>query len=262
MSIDTKLVFCEAFNSVAKAEQASFLDVLDETKRLATIREPNVDKNALANANGAWYAWLLVIFAERIHHSLKAKSTFLKLPNVKSMPCSQLYVEQLQNLLADFQRKLLEVAGVNLVTSNPDFALVLKGSDAKIYDFQGNLTRDHLENYDSLYKKFISTCELDELISYIGVKTSLRPDRRIQLLHEGSLMKAIYTHLKTRNWEIAAKGLQYYGLTLKLGKADSDGLKSVATHSIVSASLRPERAVDGMYQITNELELKSFLERF
>ncbi|WP_373695840.1 Cfr10I/Bse634I family restriction endonuclease [Brunnivagina elsteri] len=35
-------------------------------------------------------------------------------------------------------------------------------------------------------------CNLKDIIGYASIKTSLRPDRRLQIPHEGSLMKAIY----------------------------------------------------------------------
>lgn len=259
MSIDTKGVFCEVFNHIGGVNVTSFEEFLSRTKNVARGYNPQVKEPALANANGAWYAWLLVIFGEAILAENARLKTFLKLPNVSSMPCSQLYVPKLHDLLKDFELKLRSVAGVNLVTSNPDFALLSKASEGRVYDFSGALTKEHLERYDLLYRQYSGSCELDDLTAYVGVKTSLRPDRRIQLLHEGSLMKAIYTHLKTRNWEIGANGIEYFALTLKMTNADEDGLRSVATHSITSASLKPERAVDGIFCVSSYEELSSFL---
>ena len=71
-------------------------------------------------------------------------------------------------------------------------------------------------------------------------------------------MKAIYTHLKTRNWDISAPGAKYFALTLDMTDADANGLRSVATHSIVSASLVPERAVDEVVKIWNPETLRNF----
>lgn len=262
MSIDTKATFCHAVNTIGAENIKSFHEVLNLASLEALRVDPDTTKAALANASGAWYAWLLVIFGESINSKNPDKTlTFLKLPNVTSMPCSALYENSLQLLLNDFQKKLSDFADVNLVTSNPDFAILNLPQESRIYDLKTALNNNHLEGYDRLYRDFESRCKLENLIAYIGVKTSLRPDRRIQLLHEGSLMKAIYTHLKTRNWDLSANGLAYHALTLsELSDADTNGLKSVATHSIVSASLKPERAVDSSCQIASVTDLEIFFK--
>jgi len=204
-----------------------------------------------------------VIFFEELTSKVGKQHIVLKLPNVKTMPCVRLYEGSLHDLLEDFKKKLMAVAQVNLVTSNPDFAIINeKCKSTRIYDLSTLLTTEHLDSYDALYKSFEGTCSLGDLVAFLGVKTSLRPDRRIQLLHEGSLMKAIHTHLKTRNWDISAASLKYYGLSLHLTEADIVGLKSVATHSIVSASLIPERAVDEMLEVSNTAELESFASSY
>jgi hypothetical protein len=259
MAIDTKGIFCEAFNNIGASHISDFKVVLDAAKLIAKSRDPRVTAQALANAAGAWYAWLLVIFFEDLTSQVGKQQIVLKLPNVKTMPCVRLYEGSLHDLLEDFKKKLMVVAKVNLVTSNPDFAIINKKSEpSRIYDLSRLLKTTDLDSYDVLYKDFVGSCTLEDLVGFLGVKTSLRPDRRIQLLHEGSLMKAIHTHLKTRNWDITASSLKYYGLSLRLTNADIVGLKSVATHSIVSASLIPERAVDEMVQVCNKNDLGLF----
>lgn len=263
MAIDTKDVFCQAFNTVNTQGITSFTDVLDTAYRISKSRDPSVTTAALANATGAWYAWLLVIFFEEMCDRHNKQQIVLKLPNVQALPCVRLYSQELQNLLEDFKRKLMAVAQVNLVTSNPDFAIInKKHEDSRIYMLSSLLSASHLDAFDNLYSKYEGTCNLGDLVAFLGAKTSLRPDRRIQLLHEGSLMKAIHTHLKTRNWDITATSLKYYGVSLHLTRADIIGLRSVATHSIVSASLIPERAVDEMVKVSGTDEIEAFTQQY
>lgn len=84
-----------------------------------------------------------------------------------------------------------------------------------------------LDKIDNIYRDFIGYAELDDIAGYLSVKTSLRPDRRLQLAHEGSLMKAIYTHLQTRTWTINPKGVKYYGAATQSLRQIFMGLKQL-----------------------------------
>lgn len=96
---------------------------------------------------------------------------------------------------------------------------------------------------------------LDDIAGYLSVKASLRPDRRLQLAHEGSLMKALYTHLQTRTWTINPRGIRYFAASKKISEADIKGLKTVATHSIIDVKSSPQSAVDELFQINTVNEL-------
>ncbi|WP_249652571.1 Cfr10I/Bse634I family restriction endonuclease, partial [Lysinibacillus sp. D4A1_S13] len=50
------------------------------------------------------------------------------------------------------------------------------------------------------YKYLEGKCEWSSLIAGIGLKTSLRPDRRSQLVLEGNVLKSLFAHLKMRLW--------------------------------------------------------------
>src|SRR5262249_37999320 len=84
---------------------------------------------------------------------------------------------------------------------------------------------------------------------YASVKASLRPDRRLQMPHEGSLMKALYMHLQTRLWMLSPARLKYYGIATAVTDADRQALRTVSTPSIVSVQIIPEPAVDDVYEV-------------
>jgi hypothetical protein len=76
----------------------------------------------------------------------------------------------------------------------------------------------------------------------------------LQLSHEGSLMKAMYVHLQTRDWIINTKGLRYYGAATHVSDADRRGLRTVATHSIINVQSVPQAAVDDVFTINSNAD--------
>lgn len=64
-------------------------------------------------------------------------------------------------------------------------------------------------------------------------------------------MKAIYTHLQTREWIINPKGVKYFAIATKVGNPDRAALKTVATHSITTVHSVPQAAVDEVFQVNS-----------
>lgn len=163
-----------------------------------------------------------------------------------------LYSTRLNNLIIDLKKKVAEVSGVQLITSNPDFVIIHRdlargvlGNMAPIE----HLTPESLTGLEVIYRKFIGTCDFEQIVGYISVKTSLRPDRRLQISHEGSLMKALYAHLQTREWIISPTGLKFYAVATKISDADINALKTVATHSLTTVFSLPQAAVDEVFEV-------------
>ena len=106
-----------------------------------------------------------------------------------------------------------------------------------------------MDRIDENYRLFEDQCELDDIKGYISVKFSLRSDRRLQMAHEGSLMKAFYTHIQTREWIINPQGIKYFAISTEIGPAGRDALKTVATHSITTVHSIPQAAVDEVFEV-------------
>lgn len=117
-----------------------------------------------------------------------------------------------------------------------------------------SITIESILTIQTAYRNFEHTCDFDDIIGYVSVKTSFRPDRRLQIPHEGSLMKAIYTHLQTREWIIKPKGLLYFAIATKVGTPDRVALKTVATHSITTVHSIPQAAVDEVFEVNSLLQ--------
>ncbi|MFB6305931.1 MAG: Cfr10I/Bse634I family restriction endonuclease, partial [Flavobacteriales bacterium] len=114
----------------------------------------------------------------------------------------------------------------------------------------------------SLYRNLENSCTFEDIKGYISVKISLRPDRRLQIPHEGSLMKALYVHLQTRDWILNPSGLKYYAITTELSKDDRKALETVATHSITTVNQLPEPAVDEVLEVNSLEEAYSVFSTF
>jgi len=259
MAIDTKQTFIDAYNSF-NSNILSYESLLSKCAEGASVNETPT-QNAINNARGAWYAWVIAIDALRFAANNSNSNILIKLPNAKQFDAHSLYVDSVLSLINDFRSKLSLMGKVNLVTSNPDFVIINRTLKKDIPLVGNIITHQDIAFVDDIYKDFIGKCQLDDIIGHAGVKTSVRPDRRIQLLHEGSLTKAIYAHLQTRLWLTQAKGVKYYAISLSWGQADIEGLRSVATHSIASASLIPQPAVDDVIEINDTNSANLFINR-
>ncbi|MBJ9829519.1 Cfr10I/Bse634I family restriction endonuclease [Citrobacter freundii] len=214
--------------------------------------------------NGDWYEWLIGIRA--IEFFLENDTNFIvvKMPNATSFDVMSIYKSCLSELIYDLRRKL-SINNVNLITSNPDFSIIdirdrREELKAKLENISfSNISLSTISEIDNLYKQFIDYAELEHIKSFLSVKTTFRPDRRLQLAHEGSLMKALYTHLQTRTWTINPTGIRYYAAATSIGNADVIGLKTVATHSITDVKSLPQSAVDEIFKINSVLDVDSCL---
>lgn len=257
MAIDTKQAFCQAYND-AGGQFNNYNDFLSNCENIAVAISRDATQSALNNVRGAWYAWILAIESIRFNKANPTSNYLIKLPNVTQFDSTSLYQQDLNDLISDFKAKLSLIGNVNLITSNPDYVIIQRSISTTFPMIPSVITNADLDRIDIWYQAFISLCDLDDIVGYVGAKVSVRPDRRIQLLHEGSLSKAIYSHLQTRKWLINARGIKYYAVSMSFTDADKKGLRSVATHSIASAALKPEPAVDDVVSVFDTTTANGF----
>ncbi|MBK9983184.1 MAG: Cfr10I/Bse634I family restriction endonuclease [Chitinophagales bacterium] len=230
----------------------SIIDLFKQMDSQIRQQIEKITSGALSNAHGDWYEWLLAITAWNFFVNHDNCHLALLLPNVNRFKVGMLYNEELSSLIEDLRQKVLKTSQVRLVTSNPDFVIINGELARQILGHREviqNFTIDTLAAINTYYKMFIGKCNFDQIVGFTSVKTSFRPDRRLQISHEGSLMKALYTHLQTRKWIIDPAGLRYYAVATKVGTEDRKGLKTVATHSITTVSSLPQAAVDEVYEV-------------
>ncbi|NOH56170.1 type II site-specific deoxyribonuclease [Vibrio coralliilyticus] len=219
--------------------------------------DSKITAGAISNSRGQWFEWMVSIdlfnhWVQNGHNYL-----FLNLPNIRRFDYASLYNAEIYGFVQDLRDKLEQSLDINLVTSNPDYVIIDTTRLQENFDKQPITCIDESTCYslDELYKNVISACELDDVVGYLSLKTSLRPDRRLQIAHEGSLTKATYVHLQTRCWVMEPRGIKYFGAALNLTEADINGLKTVATHSITTVMSKPEKAVDKLFKVQTRDDL-------
>ncbi len=227
--------------------------ILDFDKEVAKV-DSSVSKDALNNVHGDWYEWLLAISAWNYCAENKNANLALLTPNISQFDIARLYNDRLYGLIQDLREKVLNSSSVQLISSNPDFVIidrrVVNEMIGKI-EFITIIDQVAIAKIENAFREFTGKCDFDDIHGYVSVKTSFRPDRRLQIPHEGSLMKAIYTHLQTREWIINPKGLKYYAIATKVGNPDRVALKTVATHSITTVHNIPQAAVDEVFEVNS-----------
>lgn len=260
-SINSKATFIDALAGHAVLSLDTFKTFFDTAEKLVKGENPATSGGAISNVRGNWYEWLIAIGSIEFRSKNPDANHLVPLPNISQYDCSKLYVQDTYKFICDLRQKVKDNSDASLITSNPDFVIV----DAEFkFDWPdispNNRDMEALEAVDQMYLELEHKCSLDQIIGYVAVKSSLRPDRRLQIAHEGSLMKALYRHVQTREWLIDAQGIKYFAVTSAATPADKNALKTIATHSIVDVSSKPEAAVDDLHCVFSGPELNTALE--
>lgn len=255
------LAFCTLLNGKLPDPEKHLDELILDFDKAIYKMDSSVTKDALNNVHGDWYEWLLAISAWNYFAGNKKANLALLTPNISQFDVASLYNERLYSLIQDLREKVSIASSVQLISSNPDFVIIDRNLVNKYipkFDKISKIDKGAIEKIENAYKTFELKCGFDEIYGYISVKTSFRPDRRLQIPHEGSLMKAIYTHLQTREWIINPKGIKYFAIATKVGKPDRAALKTVATHSITTVQSIPQAAVDDVFEV-NSLQQAQFV---
>ena len=262
--IDSVAAFCDLQNGKLPADSKSFLELIGSFDKAILKENPKISSGALNNVHGKWYEWFITICACNYHKKFPKKYMVFTLPNIRQYDVAKLYNEELYEYIVDLRQKVKSSAAVQLISSNPDFVII----DPKRIKIPKELNRtitkidkNIIHQIDKAYEFLTGKCGFEDIVGYISCKTSLRPDRRLQMSHEGSLMKAIYTHLQTRQWVIKPKGLKYYAITTEAKAADRKALKTVATHSITTVFDKPQAAVDELFKVDSFKECEAVFDR-
>lgn len=250
----------ESFNHIINTvpeNEWDYKDSLNLLQNTLLAENNSIKSGAFSNVRGTWFEWMVSIdsynhWAENNHNLL-----LLNLPNISRFDSTSLYLPEIHGFVLDLRSKLESTLDIQMISSNPDYVIIDTTRLGQYFKREKitDVTRESLESLDNLYKNIINKCELDDIVGYFSLKTSLRPDRRLQIAHEGSLTKAIYVHLQTRSWLMEPRGIKYFGGALEMSAADIRGLKTVATHSITTVMSKPERAVDEVFTISNRTQL-------
>lgn len=238
-----ELAFSTLLCNKLPQETKTFTELILGFDKEIAKADKTVTKDALNNVHGDWYEWLLAIGAWNYCAEHEKANLALLTPNISQFDIAKLYNDRLYSLIQDLREKVLASSSVQLISSNPDFVIIDRKLVNKLFPKLEKISvidKDAIQLIETAYKKFELQCDFEDII---------RPDRRLQIPHEGSLMKAIYTHLQTREWIINPKGLKYYAIATKVGNPDRAVLKTVVTYSITTVHNIPQAGVDEVYEV-------------
>ncbi len=263
--IDKVGAFCEILNNELPNKNISISSLLEDFDRSVRDVDSSISTGALSNCHGDWYEWLLAIEAWNYHVKNPNSPILIHLPNITQFDVMRLYNDELYSMILDLRQKVEMTRSIQLITSNPDFVIIDPSEIKDIpIDITEEITRvdeEIIQRIINMYRVFISKCDFTNIIGYFSVKTTFRPDRRLQMPHEGSLMKALYTHLQTRKWILSPKGLKYYAAATSVNDRDRNALRTVATHSITTVHNIPEAAVDEVFEINSLKQARAIFKR-
>lgn len=241
-------------NGQLPSQTETYTDILNQLDTSILAVDPSITTGALSNSHGDWYEWLLAIAAWNTAAADPNLNLAILLPNKLALDLASLYVQDLHDKIVDLREKVEASSTVQLISSNPDFVIIKRQLAEAAFGPITPITSLHvadIERLSSIYAQLYGFCTFADIVGYLSVKTSFRPDRRLQISHEGSLMKAIYVHLQTREWIIDPPGLKYFAMATVVGEPDRASLKTVATHSITTVSSKPEPAVDEVFEVND-----------
>ncbi|MBP6964994.1 MAG: Cfr10I/Bse634I family restriction endonuclease [Armatimonadetes bacterium] len=248
--IDKLGTFVEVFAGGLPGDDTEIANCMQSLDDAVLKENSSVTPQALSNAHGDWYEWLLAVRAWNIHVTEKTCKVALTMPNISQFDVAALYVKDLKEMVVHLRDEVRNTSQVSLITSNPDFVILRHDSieNLELPRPIGAMNQDTIRKLDGAYASFAGKCEFESIVGFLAAKYSFRPDRRLQIPHEGSLMKALYVHLQTRLWVTNPPGLTYYAVAAEVGDADREALTTVATHSITTVLSLPQKAVDAVFE--------------
>lgn len=221
-------------------------------------------QGAFNNARGDWLELILAAYFWNAVIDRNADMLILRLPNVSKMEFIELFSDEAQERIRLGLMKSLEKHDARLDMSNPDIIGVRVDRASLPPEYRKRIDRLGIEETQMLfnaYKYLIGRCAYDGILFGVSIKTSLRGDRRYQIVHEGSIVKAFIAHLQTRYWDTTFETKFYGAVTEKVSENDQEIFRTAATHSIVNVFSPSVRAVDAVYHVPTTDLVEEMIEK-
>ena len=199
------------------SEDLSFLECLDALCIIAKkAGEQTYDKppsqESLNNCRGQWFELIFFkYFWEEIKEHKGEGRDFLRMPSASGK-------KKITDLFLPEQNE--EVRKLRPATSNPDY-LVLSNLDYLLTDLEEKTWYENFTEDD-----FFGKVDLEKIHAILSIKTSSRPDRRYQLLHEANMMKTICSVTYDHN-------IKFVVIELESKKANVEAFQSSSILSMV-----------------------------
>ena len=254
LQINAAVTFADSYNHFCKSQKDKSPDfelLLQHCEKLVRSENSAVDSSAFNNTRGTWYQWLIALSWKKytqLHQD--EKRVLIKLPNKKSLKWHRLYQAHIQSLIDDLEYKISKFR-ITLETSNPDFILIDSGIN--VSEYLVPINEKSLADIDSEFKQFEGNIPFESMLCFISIKTSLRPDRRLQTQHEATMIKALNAYISTRNWDMSNLRIKFVVLVNSApSDEDINSLSAIAAHSLVTPLVVPQKSVDVLTMVNDE----------
>ena len=245
-------------------------DLEQQVKAAAVARfgaGSNLSGGAINNARGQWLENVLqLVFWNASAVFSSNLATIVKLPNASQLSFRSLYEPRAKGYLDELFDSLAS-QGMDMQMSNPDFICVAgvhttgqvpNGITTSPSSLVVNETS--MATLDDAYKNLIGQCHADSLPFVLTVKTSLRPDRRYQVVHEANVVKSLVAHLAGRFWKRELNTAFYAMVAGNVSPPDRVVLRNPVTHTLVQVNWTPVPVVDDVYQIDSIADVQRIIQ--
>lgn len=260
----------DTFNSIVANLQS-------ETRILFALKTPNTPQppstNSFSNCNGRWAeyafaatAWNKLSAINLVNQQMQTDVTYIfaKLPDYKGADTkwTNILCDNLKREISTFDRDSTDpdvhAAGHKLFTlyaSNPD-AVILKYTSAEFAALRlslqptsvlSDLSLDSQTKMDKIFREVAGTVTPSRnIVAFLSMKNSLRPDRRYQFVREGDNIKAHLMYLKNRRADtVTSFANKFYAVSFEQPtQADATITDIASTACVASGLVEPIWSVD------------------
>ena len=216
----------------------------------------------LRNARGEWLENILgMTFWNAAAEASNGHTAIVKLPNANQISFHQLFETRSREYLEELFRSL-EDDDISMEMSNPDFLCVtdLSGDVARYFSNRLTMSTHAIDRLNNAYQQVIGQCHATTIPFVLTVKTSIRPDRRYQIVHEANVVKTLMAHLSGRFWNKDLYSAFYAMVAGRVSSSDRQVLRNPATYSLVQVSWQPVALVDDVFEIESIEQVQDIIQ--
>lgn len=256
-SVNKKEAFCELVKKFPLNDSDNLKEYFENWDSHIRSIKPSITRGSLNNCHGDWYEWLIALTSWNCRQSNKIEEVALLVPNATRLDIHKLYISEVQTIVETIKENA-KSAGVNFISSNPDFvvARVPKVEDRLLK--LNEISVNDLEFLDNYYLNLIDKTRFEDITGFLSVKTSFRPDRRLQIAHEGSSIKAMHHYIANSLTPKSQAKLFYQAVSINATRADLKALRTLAPYSMALGDKKLEPAIDNVEKIDCISSAKKF----
>lgn len=233
--------------------------VITKSKEEYDGLEPST--GSLNNCRGRWNEFSFLLSS---HTSIleNTKDIYLvKMPNESSIKFWEIYTRESRIV---YEKLIFELKNKEIFIrcSNPDFVLIKRRVVEKFIPDEED---DLLYNLKRIYRNIKNKCEPSDVIAFISLKTSNRPDRRYQILYEANITKYASKYIHDEKHRLR------FDVIGKSNESDTQVFKAPLLSSLTKFNIENLKeelegiescVIDSDTRISTKLELDKYWQRF